>query len=84
MEGMATDALWLVALIAAPLLGVALALAVVVGMIQAATQITEPTISFVPKLVAVVVVLALLGGWMGDRLVDFAAEQLTGFHEKIE
>lgn len=84
MEGMATDALWLVALIAAPALGVALAVAVVVGMIQAATQITEPTIAFVPKLVAVIAVLALLGGWMGDRLVDFAAGQLTGFHEKVE
>ena len=84
MESMATDALWLVALLAAPMLGVALVLAVLVGMAQAATRITEPTIAFVPKLVAVVVVLALLGGWMGDRLVDFAAGQLGDIHDRIE
>lgn len=84
MEGMATDALWLVALVAAPLLGVALLLALVVGMLQAATRITEPTLAFVPKLAAVLLVLALLGGWMGDRVVDFAAEQWTGFADKLE
>jgi flagellar biosynthetic protein FliQ len=84
MEAQALDALWMVVWVGAPVLGVVLAVALVVGFFQAATQITEPTLAFVPKLVGVVVVLALLGGWMGDRLVDFAAAQLSEIGERIE
>lgn len=84
MESQALDALWLVVWVAAPLLGVVLGIALVVGFFQAATQITEPTLGFVPKLVGVVVVLALLGGWMGDRLVDYTAEQFTRFNDRID
>jgi len=84
MESMTSDMLWLVVQIAAPLLGAALLLALLTGMLQAATRITEPTLAFVPKLAAVVVVLALLGGWMGDRVTEFAAEQWTGFQDKVE
>lgn len=81
---MTLDALWLAVLIAAPVLGALLAVAVIVGVLQAATRIPEATLSFVPRLAAVVLVLALLGGWMGDRMVDFAAGQLTGFADKLD
>lgn len=84
MEALARDALWLVVQIGAPLLLAALAVAVVVSVFQAATQILEPTLAFVPKLLVIVGVLVLLGGWMGGQLVEFAREMLTGFPGLIE
>lgn len=84
MEAIARDALWLVVQIAAPLLLAALAVAVVVSIVQAATQILEPTLAFVPKLLVIVGVLVLLGGWMGGQLLEFAREMLTGFPGLIE
>lgn len=84
MEGVARDALWLFALIAAPLLLAGLATAFVISLFQAATQILEPTLSFVPKLVVMLIVLAMLGGWMGGQLVEFARDLLTGFPGLIE
>ena len=84
MEGTARDALWLVMLIAAPLLLAGLATAFAISLFQAATQILEPTLSFVPKLVVMLVVLVLLGSWMGDQLVEFARTLLTDFPALIE
>ena len=84
MEGAARDALWLVMLIAAPLLLAGLATAFAISLFQAATQILEPTLSFVPKLVVMLVVLVLLGSWMGDQLVEFARTLLTDFPALIE
>lgn len=59
------------ALLAAPLLLSALAIGVLVGLFQAATQINEMTLSFVPKLLVLVVVLLLAGPWMLQLLLDF-------------
>lgn len=84
MEGLARDALWLVVLIAAPVLLAGLLTAFAISLFQAATQILEPTLSFVPKLVVVLIVLALLGSWMGDHLVDFARSMLTDFPGLLE
>lgn len=84
MEGLARDALWLVMLIAAPLLLAGLATAFVISLFQAATQILEPTLSFVPKLVVMAIVLAVLGGWMGGQLIEFARMLLTEFPGLIE
>jgi len=84
MEGIARDALWLVMLIAAPLLLAGLLTAFAISLFQAATQILEPTLSFVPKLIVMLIVLALLGSWMGGQLVDFARTLLTDFPGLIE
>lgn len=84
MEGLARDALWLVMLIAAPLLLAGLLTAFLVSLFQAATQILEPTLSFVPKLVVMALVLVLLGSWMGGQLVEFARMLLTDFPGLIE
>ena len=84
MEGIARDALWLAMLIAAPLLLAGLLTAFVISLFQAATQILEPTLSFVPKLVVVAIVLALLGSWMGGQLVEFARMLLTDFPGLVE
>jgi len=84
MEGLARDALWLVVLIAAPMLLAGLLTAFAISLFQAATQILEPTLSFVPKLIAMLIVLALLGSWMGGHLVDFARSMLTEFPGLVE
>ncbi len=84
MEELARDALWLTLTVAAPVLLAALAVAFVISLFQATTQILEPTLSFVPKLIVVGLVLALLGGWMSGLVVDFARTLLTDFPALIE
>ena len=84
MEGLARDALWLVVLLAAPVLLAGLVTAFAISLFQAATQILEPTLSFVPKLIVMLVVLAILGSWMGGQLVEFARMLLTDFPGLIE
>ena len=65
------QALWMVVLISAPLLGVSLAVGLVIGIVQAATSINEATLSFIPKLAALAITLALVGGWQLATLVDY-------------
>lgn len=64
-------ALWVAVLLAGPILLAALLVGLLVGMFQAATQINEQTLSFVPKLAALAAVLFLLTPWMTSVLVDF-------------
>lgn len=65
------QAMWTIALVSAPLLLVALAVGLFIGIIQAATSINEMTLSFIPKLIAEALALLLFGGWMLNTLVDF-------------
>ncbi len=58
-------------LLAAPLLLSALAVGLIIGLFQAATQINEMTLSFVPKLVVTVLVILVAGPWMLRHLMDF-------------
>ena len=57
--------------ISAPLLGVALLLGLLVGLLQAATSINEMTLSFIPKLLGSALTLTLLGGWQLQILTDY-------------
>ena len=59
-------------LLAGPMLGAALAVGLFIGVIQAATQIQEMTLSFIPKLLALVVVLFVVGPWMLRIIVTFS------------
>lgn len=68
------EALFLVLLVSAPPLGAALLVGLVTGVLQAATQIQEPTVGVVPRLLAVFGALALAGPWIGARVVRFAAQ----------
>jgi flagellar biosynthetic protein FliQ len=65
------EALWLAVLLSGPILGVALAIGLAIGVIQAATQIQEMTLSFIPKLGAVAAVIFLAGPWMLGLIVTF-------------
>ena len=64
-------ALWMTALISAPLLLVALGVGLVIGILQAATSINEMTLSFIPKLFALGLAMALFWGWQIATLVEF-------------
>ncbi|MBV1894101.1 MAG: flagellar biosynthetic protein FliQ [Ilumatobacteraceae bacterium] len=66
-----TDALILAAKIAGPFLIAVLAIGVLIGLIQSVTQLQEQTLSFVPKLIAAALVIAISGSWMLDELVAF-------------
>ena len=66
------QALWLAVLLAGPMLGAALAVGLFIGVIQAATQIQEMTLSFIPKLLTLVVGLFVLGPWMLRIIVTFS------------
>ncbi len=68
------EALWMAILMAAPILLTALTVGVVIGMLQAATQIQEMTLSFIPKLLAVVGVLVVAGPWMLNVMVQWVRE----------
>ena len=63
-------------MVSAPVLLVVLAVGLVVSIFQAATQINEATLSFVPKVVAAVVVLAIAGPWMLTTLVEYIQRTL--------
>jgi len=70
------EALWISVLISTPLLAVALAAGLVVGLIQALTSIQEMTLTFVPKLAAMMAVFWLSMGFMTETLAGFFADRL--------
>jgi flagellar biosynthetic protein FliQ len=71
-------ALWLVLVVSAPVVLTALGVGFLVSVLQAASQLQEFTLSFVPKILAVLLVLALAAPWMGEQLVRFAQAALSG------
>lgn len=70
--------LWISLLLSAPALAAAMVVGLVVGLLQAVTSIQEQTLAFVPKLIAIMLVLALLGHWMLQMAVQYTAELFAG------
>ena len=70
------QSLYMLLMISAPVLLTVLAVGLIVSIFQAATQIHEATLSFVPKVLAVVAVLAIAGPWMLSSLVEFLQRTL--------
>lgn len=75
---MGRQAMEVTLMVAAPLLLVALLIGLVVSIFQAATQINEATLSFIPKLVGVFVALVVAGPWMLSVMLDYMRQVLTG------
>lgn len=65
------DAIWLILKLAAPLLIVSIAIGLVIAIFQAATQIHEQTLTFVPKIIAIAFILIIMGSWMLTNMTDF-------------
>ena len=77
------EALFMVMLVAAPMLGLGLIVGVVVSIFQATTQIQEQTLVFVPKIIATFVAILLFGPWILGMLVDYTREIFTSFNSVI-
>lgn len=78
---LAQQAMFTLLAVSAPVLGAVLVVGLVISLFQALTQINEATLSFVPKLVAAVAVLALTGPWMLTTLVEFIRRVLLALPE---
>lgn len=68
---LAHSTLMVTCVVAAPMLAVSLVVGLVIGMLQAATSINEATLSFIPKILLLVLTLFAIGPWMLRMLVDF-------------
>lgn len=79
----AQEALWVTALVAGVPLLAALVAGIVIGLFQAATQINEMTLSFVPKLLVLGLALAVGGPWMLEVLLDYTRRLITSIPSLI-
>ncbi|HKX13470.1 MAG TPA: flagellar biosynthesis protein FliQ [bacterium] len=75
--------LFLTLILSAPAVLVALIVGLLISLVQATTQIQEQTLTFVPKLVGVFLILALTGPWMMSQMIAFTKALLEGFPSYI-
>jgi flagellar biosynthetic protein FliQ len=80
---LAHKTLLVTSMISAPLLLIALLTGLVIGMLQAATQINESTLSFIPKLLMLVLTLFVAGPWILRVLIDFTHDLYTSIPAMI-
>ncbi len=59
--------------IAGPVLILSLVIGSLISLVQAATQINEVTLTFVPKIIGIIIMLVVLGGWMGQQILSFTS-----------
>jgi flagellar biosynthesis protein FliQ len=72
------EAIWNMLLISAPVLLAGMAVGLLIGLLQALTQIQEQTVAFVPKLIAMVLVLSLTLPWLITRMVQYSSHLIAG------
>ena len=82
--GFARQSIELTLAISLPMLGVGLGVGVLVSILQAATQIQEMTLTFVPKIIAVMLALLVAAPWMLDMLVSFTHNLFTNIPNYIK
>ena len=80
---MGQEALVMLLMISAPVLGTALVVGLFVSLFQAVTQIHEATLAFVPKLVAVIAVFAIAGPWMLTMLVEYIRRTIAAIPASV-
>lgn len=78
-----TDTLKTTAMLSGPLLGAALVIGLLVSVFQAVTQINEATLTFIPKMIVVGVVLILAAPWMLDVMNHFTVELFEGITDMV-
>jgi flagellar biosynthetic protein FliQ len=74
------DTLLMALFISAPMLGIGLVVGIIISLVQAVTQIQEQTLTFVPKIVAMVSAAIILMPWMSHRLMSYATEMFVSGH----
>jgi flagellar biosynthesis protein FliQ len=80
---LARRAIWVAVLIGSPVLLTGMAVGLVVGLLQALTQIQEQTIAFVPKIVAMVGVLSLTLPWLITQILQFTREMIVTIPQRF-
>lgn len=68
---LAQNSIMMALILAGPILAVSLVVGSLVSLVQAATQINEPTLTFIPKIIGIILVLLLLGSWMLQQILVF-------------
>lgn len=71
------DAIWTTVILAAPLLVSALIVGLIVSIVQAVTQINEATLTFIPKMLAIVIVMIIMAPWMTQMITSYTTELFT-------
>ena len=71
---LAQRALLMVLYVSAPMLGLSMLVGLIISIFQATTQIQEQTLTFVPKIIAVIAAIAIFGSWMLKMLIEFTEE----------
>ncbi|MDR1514107.1 MAG: flagellar biosynthetic protein FliQ [Synergistaceae bacterium] len=78
-----TSAMTIMVLASMPVLLIAMAVGLIVGIVQTATSIQEQTLAFIPKILAVIVALLLLGPWMFSLVRDLAVNLFTNMYKYV-
>ena len=79
VTAIASDALFLIIKVSAPILLVSLIVGLIISIFQTVTSIQEQTLTFVPKVLAVFLTLMLVAGWIGTNLTDFMNRLWSNF-----
>ncbi|GAA4654687.1 flagellar biosynthesis protein FliQ [Anaerocolumna aminovalerica] len=80
----ARDTLWLIIKVSAPMLIASLVIGLVISILQTVTSIQEQTLTFVPKLIAVFLVLMIFGNWILTEVKDFTINLITNINYYIQ
>ncbi len=75
----ARSTVWVIVKVSAPMLLISLIVGLIISIFQTITSINEQTLTFLPKLLAIFLVLVLTGSWILNNLVSFATELFTNF-----
>lgn len=75
----AKDALFLIIQVSLPVLLVSMAVGLIVSIFQTVTSIQEQTLTFVPKIISIFLILMLVGGWMMNKMVEFTVQLWSSF-----
>ncbi|MEG1457723.1 MAG: flagellar biosynthesis protein FliQ [Acetivibrio sp.] len=81
---MARETLWLVIKCSAPMLGVSLIVGLIISIFQTVTSIQEQTLTFIPKLLTIFLMIILTGNWMMKSIADFMIVLVQNFSQYIQ
>jgi flagellar biosynthetic protein FliQ len=79
-----SQGVWTMLVVALPVLGVAMVVGLLIGILQTATSIQEQTLIFIPKILAVFLFILLIGSWMAARILTFTREILGQLERFIQ
>jgi len=84
VQSFAFDTLWLILIVSAPVMIVAMVIGLIVSIVQATTQINEQTLTYIPKIVAIYATLIIAGSFIIDRLTTFTSGIFSDFTRYVQ